>query len=146
MEYPIFESHPFLSMDKLKNTHVTPTIDVEMSWFFDEDTCQPIKPDKNGNYRVESASQWMESVSKDVNKLLEKDDIITRWHVEIEGDQNGKYLSTINLISYFQYKIDTPKDLSEVNKLVSRRLQELLFKANKVINISDKILSEAVAA
>ena len=140
------ESHPFLSMDKLKNTHVTPTIDVEMSWFFDEDTCQPIKPDKNGNYRVESASQWMESVSKDVNKLLEKDDIITRWHVEIEGDQNGKYLSTINLISYFQYNIDTPKDLSEVNKLVSRRLQELLFKANKVINISDKILSEAVAA
>ncbi len=140
------DSHPFLTMDKLKNTNVSPTIDVEMSWFFNEETCQPIKPDRNGNYRVENASRWMESVSKDVNELLAKDDIITRWHVEIEGDQNGKYLSTINLISYFQYQIDTPKNLPEVNQLVSRRLQELLFKANKVITISDKILSKTVAA
>ncbi|MEP2448656.1 MAG: hypothetical protein ABJI69_15585 [Balneola sp.] len=140
------ESHPFLEMDKLKNTSLTPTIDVEMAWLFDEHTCQPIETDKNGNYRVENASRWMESVSKDVNSLLAKDDIITRWHVEIEGDQDGKYLSAINLISYFQYQIDTPKNLLEVNQLVSRRLHELLFKANKVINISDEILSKAVAA
>lgn len=140
------ETHPFLKMDKLKNSSITPTIDVEMTWFFEEESCQPIYPDKNGNYRVENSSIWMESVSKDVNQLLAKDDIITRWHVEIEGDQNGKYLSAINLISYFQYQILEPKSLEEVNKLVSRRLQELLFKANKVINISDQILSKAVAA
>jgi len=140
------ESHPFLKVDKLKNTEIIPTIDVEMTWLFEEETCQPIYPDKNGNYRVENSSLWMESVSRDVNKLLEKDDIITRWHVEIEGDQNGKFLSAINLISYFQYQITSPKSLNEVNTLVSRRLQDLLFKANKVISISDQILSKAVAA
>jgi hypothetical protein len=140
------EDHPFLKIDKLKNTKITPTIDVEIAWFFDEELCQPNNPDKNGNYRVENASLWMESVSKDVNELLAEDNIITRWHVEIEGDQNGKYLSAINLISYFQYEFDSPSSLNEVNQFVSRRLQDLLFKANKVINISDKILSKAVAA
>tara|TARA_R110002126_G_scaffold19675_4_gene73875 strand:+ start:33937 stop:34590 length:654 start_codon:yes stop_codon:yes gene_type:complete len=140
------DAHPFLTIDKLKKSSIIPTIDVEMSWFFEEDTCQPIKPDKNGNYRVEHASVWMESVSKKVNELLAKDDIITRWHVEIEGDKNGKYLSAINLISYFQYQLDSPSSLNEVNQFVSRRLQDLLFKANKVINISDEILSNAVAA
>ncbi|MEO9886339.1 MAG: hypothetical protein ABJR05_15315 [Balneola sp.] len=140
------ETHPFLKMEKLKDTNIIPTIDVEMTWFFEEDICQPVFPDKNGNYRVENSSIWMESVSKDVNQLLAKDDIITRWHVEIEGDQNGKYLSAINLISYFQYQIVEPRSLEEVNKLVSRRLQDLLFKANKVITISDQILSKAVAA
>lgn len=140
------ESHPFLKMDNLKNTNITPTIDIEMTWLFEEEACQPISPDKNGNYRVENASLWMESVSKDVNTLLAKDDIITRWHVEIEGDQHGKYLSAINLISYFQYQIHSPKSLDEVNQLVSKRLQDLLFKANKVIKISDEILSKAVAA
>ena len=140
------ESHPFLKVDKLKNTEIIPTIDVEMTWLFEEETCQPIYPDKNGNYRIENSSLWMESVSRDVNKLLEKDDIITRWHVEIEGDQNGKFLSAINLISYFQYQITSPKSLNEVNTLVSRRLQDLLVKANKVIRISDQILSKAVAA
>lgn len=140
------EDHPFLKIDKLKNTNITPTIDVEMAWFFDEDLCQPINPDKNGNYRVENASLWMETVSKKVNELLAQDDIITRWHVEIEGDQNGKYLSAINLISYFQFQFDSPSSLNEVNKFVSRRLQDLLFKANKVINISDEILGNAVAA
>lgn len=140
------DSHPFLKMDNLKNSNITPTIDIEMTWVFEEKTCQPVRPDKNGNYRVENASLWMESVSKDVNTLLAKDDIITRWHVEIEGDQYGKYLSAINLISYFQYQIQSPKSLDEVNQLVSKRLQDLLFKANKVIKISDEILSKAVAA
>ena len=140
------ESHPFLTQDKLKKTTITPTIDVEMAWLFEEDACQPITPDKDGNYRVENASKWMESVSKEVNRLLAKDDIITRWHVEIEGDQHGKYLSAINLISYFQYKIDSPSTLDEVNQLVSRSLQSLLFKANRVISISEKTLSTAVAA
>lgn len=140
------ESHPFLTVDRLKSTTIIPTIDVEMAWLFEEDACQPITPDKDGNYRVENASKWMESVSKDVNELLAKDDIITRWHIEIEGDQHGKYLSAINLISYFQYKLDSPTSLNEVNQLVSRSLQSLLFKANRVITISEKILSNAVAA
>ncbi len=140
------ESHPLLKDNRFKKTTLIPSIDIEMTWFFDEDICQPVQPEKNGNYRLENASLWMESISKNVNQLLAKDDIITRWHVEIEGDQNGKYLSAINLISYFQYQLNKPESLNDVNKFVNSALQELLLKANRVINISDKILHKAVAA
>lgn len=140
------ESHPFLKVEKLSETEVIPSIDIEMTWLFNVDLCQPQLPGEAGNYRIEKASQWMESISKRVNDLLREADIITRWHIEIEGDENGKYLSAINLISYFQYQLDEPKSLNEVNQFVSKRLQDLLLKANKVIYLSDEILGESVAA
>tara|TARA_R110002096_G_scaffold78670_1_gene185056 strand:- start:16197 stop:16850 length:654 start_codon:yes stop_codon:yes gene_type:complete len=140
------DSHPFLKIDKLNESSIVPTIDVEMAWLFDVNFCQPEVPELSGNYRIEQASAWMESINRQVNHLLVNDDIITRWHIEIEGDENGKYLSAINLISYFQYRIDTPKSLNEVKHYVSRRLHDLLLKANKVLFIADEILSETIAA
>lgn len=139
-------SHPFLKIETLTKSEVKPTIDVEMSWLFDIDRCQPEVPGEAGNYRIEKASRWMESISKKVNELLAEDNIITRWHIEIDGDENGRYLSAINLISYFQYELTAPKSLNEVKHLVGRRLHDLLLKANKVIYISDEILDESVAA
>jgi hypothetical protein len=139
-------SHPFLQIETLTNSSVTPTIDVEMSWLFDIERCQPEIPGETGNYRIEKASRWMESISKKVNELLAKDDIITRWHIEIDGDEHGRYLSAINLISYFQYELTSPKSLNDVNQLVSKKLQDLLLKANKVIYLADEILDNTVAA
>lgn len=140
------QSHPFLNVEPLNEGNLRPTIDIEMSWLFDIDRCQPEIPGETGNYRIEKASRWMESISKKVNNLMSEDDIITRWHVEIDGDKNGRYLSAINLISYFQYQLDQPKSINEVTHLVSRRLQDLLLKANKVIFLSDEVLDESVAA
>lgn len=139
-------SHPFLKIETLTKSEVKPTIDVEMSWLFDIDRCQPEVPGEAGNYRIEKASRWMEAISKKVNALLADDNIITRWHIEIDGDENGRYLSAINLISYFQYELTAPKSLNEVKHLVSRKLHDLLLKANKVIYISDEILDDSVAA
>ena len=48
--------------------------------------------------------------------LLISDDIITRWHIEVDGDKDGKYLSAINLISYFQYSFT---DLEEPVKFTN---------------------------
>ena len=140
------ESHPLLSNEHLKETNIIPSIDVETTWHFNSESCQPIQPDASGNYRLENASNWMESISKQVNAFLAKDDSITRWHVEIEGDENGKYLSAINLISYFQYEITKPTSLIEVNTFIARRLQSLLYKSNKVINISTDLLKSTIAA
>ncbi|MFD2533352.1 hypothetical protein [Gracilimonas halophila] len=140
------DSHPFLKIETLTKSTVKPTIDVEMSWLFDIDTCQPQLPGEAGNYRIEKASRWMESISKKVNDLLSDDDIITRWHIEIDGDENGRYLSAINLISYFQYELVTPKSLNEVQHLVGRKLHDLLLKANKVIYSSNEILDDSLAA
>lgn len=140
------EKHPFLKVEKLTKAHVNPTIDIEMAWLFDIDSCQPEVPGRSGNYRIENASKWMESISKQINTLLKSENIITRWHIEIEGDETGKYLSAINLISYFQYEIKTPKNLVEVQSFVNRRLHELLLKASRVIFKCDDILKAAVAA
>ncbi len=88
----------------------------------------------------------MESISKEVNELLADDDIITRWHVEIDGDENGRYLSAINLISYFQYQLVELESLNEVQEIVKKKLNDLLLKANKVIFTSNKILDKSLAA
>lgn len=140
------ETHPFLKVETLTQSAVAPTIDVEMSWLFDINKCQPEISGQKGNYRVETASRWMESISRKVNTLLAEDDIITRWHIEIEGDAHGRYLSAINLISYFSYSLDEPGTVDEVKQLVSKKLQDLLLKANKVIYLSDETLDESVAA
>lgn len=140
------EGHPFLKIEKLSEIDVTPTIDVEMSWLFDIDACQPQEIGREGNYRIESASAWMESISKEINSLLKNDKIITRWHIEIEGDEQGKYLSAINLISYFQYELSSAAHLNDLQTYVARRLQDLLLKGNRVISMCDGILAESVAA
>lgn len=140
------ETHPFLKIEKLAQSSVSPSIDIEMTWMFDTSMCQPIVSGKQGNYRIEYASEWMESISKQVNELLKNENIITRWHIEIEGDENGKYLSAINLISYFQYEFSTPKTVNEVNEYVSSKLQNLLLRAVRVIHKCDDVLKESVAA
>ncbi len=140
------DTHPFLKMAHLDNIKVQPIIDVEVTWAFDVKSCQPILPDLSGNYRIDRAGEWMEMVSKRANLLLAKDDIITRWHIEIDGDSQGRYLSAINLISYFQHKLENLNNQEEVSTFVSRRLQELLLKSNRVISISDEILSSTIAA
>ncbi|MBO6524589.1 MAG: hypothetical protein JJ971_12230 [Balneolaceae bacterium] len=140
------EEHPFLKIERLSKTPVSPTIDIEMAWLFDIDVCQPEAPDKEGNYRIEQASKWMEGISQEINTLLKDDNVITRWHIEIEGDEKGKYLSAINLISYFQYELSAPSTVNEINTLVSKSMQELLLKASRVIHRCDDVLKETVAA
>lgn len=137
------EEHPFLQEENRVKSTVAPVIDIELTWIFDEKNSQPLTPGQNGNHRIEAAGQWMEQISKETNELLADDDIITRWHIEVEGDEHGKYLSAINLISYFQYTLTDLKSLNEVHQFVTRRFLELLVKANKVLKISENTLCEA---
>lgn len=138
--------HPFLQIEQLADIDVSPTIDIEMTWIFDIESCQPQQVGKDGNYRIEQASQWMSDISKSINEMLKDENIITRWHIEIEGDEQGKFLSAINLISYFQYELSSINELNELQTVVSRRLQELLLKGNRVISKCDVILAKSLAA
>lgn len=140
------KEHPFLKIDQLTKSNIPPSIDIEMSWLFNIDVCQPTIYGKEGNYRIEEASKWMESISKEINSILKNENIITRWHIEIEGDENGRYLSAINLISYFQYEFTNLATVNEVNTFISRRLQDLLLKANRVINKCETVLKTALVA
>jgi hypothetical protein len=134
------EEHPFLQDENMTKTSISPAIDIEISWIFDEKAPHPQLAARNGNHRLEAASKWMEEISKEVNKLLADDDIITRWHIEVEGNENGKYLSAVNLISYFQYTLTDLKSLNDVHDFVLKCLQELLMKSNRVLKIVDQTL------
>ncbi len=130
--------HPFLKADHLTKSRINPAIDIEMVWNFDVKKCQPESTNGDENYRIQMAGEWMDRVSKQVNELLISDDIITRWHLEIDGDETGKYLTAINLLSYFQFPVGDLKTLNEVHAYVGRKLTHLLYKANKIIKIADK--------
>lgn len=130
--------HPLLKAKHLTETKVNPVIDIEMVWNFDVKKCQPESTNGDDNYRIQMAGEWMDRVSKQVNELLISDDIITRWHLEIDGDETGKYLTAINLLSYFQFSIGNYQTLNEVHQYVGRKLTHLLYKANKIIKIADK--------
>lgn len=140
------EEHPFLMEDNMVSASITPVIDIEVTWMFDEEKSQPSVSGKNGNHRLDAASEWMEKISEEVNSLLDDDDIITRWHIEVEGDEYGKYLSAINLISYFQYTLTDLTSLNSVHQFVTERLKELLLKSQKVMRISDRVLQTVAAA
>ena len=140
------EKHPLLQVERLRQIKIPAAIDIEMTWLFEINACQPIDESKQGNYRIERASQWMESISQQINELLKDENIITRWHIEIEGDEHGRYLSAINLISYFQYELTAANDVNQLQNYVARRLQDLLLKGSRVISTCDEILKTAVAA
>lgn len=139
------DEHPMLKQKHLTSVNVAPSIDVELVWHFDERSSQPANGNGEANYRIQMAGEWMEKVSREVNEFLASDDIITRWHLEIDGDSEGKYLSAINLISYFQFSMEDLKSLNEVLNYVDRKLTHLLFKANRIIKIADTKV-EVVAA
>lgn len=132
------DTHPVLKSETFTETNVEPVIDVEITWHFREDRCQPRETNGNTNYRIQKAREWMEQASGKVNELLISDDIITRWHLEVEGDQHGKYLNAINLISYFQYSLTGLQSLCEVHRFVERKLMHLLYKAKRVVEIADE--------
>ncbi|MDZ7692894.1 MAG: hypothetical protein U5K69_17515 [Balneolaceae bacterium] len=140
------EEHPFLLKDNMVSASISPVIDIEVTWMFDEERSQPSVTGENGNHRLDAASEWMESISEEVNALLSDDDIITRWHIEVEGDEYGKYLSAINLISYFQYTMAELNTLNSVHDFVTDHLKELLLKSHKVMRISDDVLQTVAAA
>lgn len=131
------EGHPFLKSKHLTDVNVSPSIDIELVWHFDVTKCQPENISGDEDSRISTASEWMDRVSRQVNELLLSDDIITRWHIEIDGDDQGKYLTAINLLSYFQFSIGELNSLNEVHEYVSRKLAHLLYKANKIIKIAD---------
>lgn len=139
------EEHPFLQEENEVQTSISPIIDIEVTWHYDVEQSKPYAKLNKSYDQLEASGKWMEDISVKVNDLLADDDIITRWHVEIEGDEDGKYLSAANLISYFQYTLTDLKTLNEVHSFIEQRLRNLLVKSRKVMSVSEKTLSEVAA-
>ncbi|MBN2732038.1 MAG: hypothetical protein JXR26_06395 [Balneolaceae bacterium] len=137
------QEHPMLQEKNLKSITIQPKIDVEISWIFDEKKHQIALPDDSEKKRLDAASEWMQEISKQVNELLSDDNIITRWHIEVEGNHKGKRLTSVSLISYFQYSLTDLKSLNEVHDFINEQLHDLLIKSKKVRQISDNTLEVA---
>jgi len=139
------KKHPYLKAKNLILHSTEPTIDVEMTWHFTVEECQPSKSNGELNHRVDAAAKWMEKASYDISTLLAKDDIITRWHLEMDGDKDGRYLTTIDLNSYFQFTLAGLNNLSEVHQFTQKKLLYLLYRAKRIIHIVDTSVSVKAA-
>src|SRR5699024_332249 len=109
------DEHPMLQEKNLKSITVAPKIDIEISWVFDETKAAIALPAHSQEDRLEHASKWMKKISQKANRLLLEDNIITRWHLEVEGIHNKKHLSSVSLISYFQYTLTHLKSLNDAH-------------------------------
>lgn len=137
------EKHPLLQEKQLISTNVKPIIDIEIAWHFDNKMASSLGDSTLGTDRLEVASQWMDTINRRNNQLLTSDNIITRWHIEIEGDINGRFLSEMRLISYFQYTFEGLSSLNEIHNYINKKLQFLLMTTLKVINIANESVPTA---
>jgi hypothetical protein len=138
------QSHPMLKHGIFTDIIVQPRIDVEVNWVFNVDKIYNSLDDRKGKVRVDAASRWMDVINKKIRDVIHSDEL-TRWHVEIEGDTEGRYLSVMSLISYFDYELDGIGDLNSLHTFIGRRLQQILVKTNKVIMVADKSFLEVAA-
>ncbi len=135
--------HPMLQEENLKKVSVTPKIDVEVSWIFDEQQPGIALLNEPETIRLQQARGWMQAINKELKTLNRGEEIITRWHLELEGNGTGKHLSVISLISYFQYSFGELKSLNEAHKFINRQLKDLLVKSKQVRKISENAVKAA---
>jgi hypothetical protein len=138
------QNHPMLKRADLSDIKVKPRIDVEVNWVFNIDRFYDSLNDRKGKVRVDAAGKWMDVINKKIRGIIQSDEL-TRWHVEIEGDTEGRYLSVMSLISYFDYELDGICILNDLHTFIGRRLQQILVKTNKVIMVADKSYLEVAA-
>lgn len=129
--------HPLLNTPNTPNSNIHPNIDVEVTWHFNEQMILDDELVDPNAGKVEMASLWMQQVNERLNTLMPSDHVINRWHVEIEGSDEKKYLSDMNLISYLQYPMHNHNELNGIKKHVTRKIQELLFLTNRVVHVAE---------
>lgn len=136
-QLPGMDKHPLRKKNKLQPTIVEPGMDVEVTWQFDVSAFMGLRN------RVEASSNWMESFTKRLQETYPNDEAITRWHVEIEGDENGRYLAVMSLITYLTVHFDHVKDLNEVHNVSTRALQRILIRTNRILQMADEVAIKA---
>lgn len=134
------EAHPFLK-EKISNLeNVKAAMDVEVIWNLDENIILNICNHPHTSKRLETASNWMENINKRANFLLKNEDIMTRWHVELEGDLNGRYVSNMSLISYFQYSLDDCHTIFDVHNYIQNKLKRILDTTRRLMILTEECI------
>jgi len=145
-QLPGMEKHPLLSSNlSIEHSSVLPGMDVEVTWNLRPDVVMNDSRNTADSDRIERASVWMDTINKRIHDTLPADYIISRWHIEVDGDTVGRYLSTMSLISYFQFTLDQMTDLNQILDFISRKLQLILIRSNRIIQIAESTLKSVAA-
>ncbi len=138
------EKHPLLIEDQENPFNLHPSLDIELVWLFNQSVTASLGNSPYGTDRIDAASRWMEAINNALPPHMHSGDTITRWHIEIEGDKHGRYLSVMSLNTYLQYSFEDLKTLSDAHQFILRKLQYLLMTSQKVIQISEESLVTAI--
>lgn len=145
-QLPGMEKHPLLASNtNTEHSSVLPGMDVEVTWNLRPDVVLNDNSDVADLDRIERASVWMDNINKRVHDTLPADYIISRWHIEVDGDTVGRYLSTMSLISYFQFTLNQMNDLNQILDFISKKLQLILVRSNRIIQIAESSLRSVAA-
>jgi hypothetical protein len=145
-QLPGMEKHPLLTANaSADHSSVLPGMDVEVTWSLKPDVIMNDMSHFADADRIERASAWMDTINKRIHDTLPADYIISRWHIEVDGDTVGRYLSTMSLISYFQFTLNQMTDLNQILDFISKKLQLILIRSNRIIQIAESSL-KAIAA
>lgn len=131
------EKHPLLKKDTPSVTNVRSILDIEVVWNLNESIIHQIAGTAPGNHRLDLASNWMDNINQYMNDVLSGNEIMSRWHVELEGDELGRYVSVMNFISYFQHNFDNVSSINEIHVQVMDRIRSIL-RLNKRIEFYTK--------
>lgn len=137
------ESHPFLKEEYKNMDNVRSVMDVEVVWNLNPDVILGLSNSITATSRLDWASEWMDNINKRFNFLLKKDNVITRWHVEFEGDLKGRYVSNMSLITYYQLSFTECNTVFDVNNIVLSRLKEIQNISKKLLILSKDCLPKA---
>lgn len=137
------EKHPLLQTDAFSSKNITPHIDVETNWFFDEQVLYRKLDSQIGNRRIEAARHWMKFINQELRVIDTDENLMTRWHMEIEGDIEGRYVTNMSLISYLQYNLEMFTYLNDIHSHVEKNIQIILQRTSAVLKIASKTMEEA---
>lgn len=139
------EQHPLLKNSSLPEANIDPNIDVEITWHFNEQMVLDEELTGEEHGKIETASHWMQGVNQHLQNFMPEDNLTNRWHVEIEGSEDDKYISDMNLISYLQYCLADEHELNDIHKIVTKKIQQLLVLTNKVVEVAEFSFPRAMA-
>lgn len=143
-QLPGMEKHPLFKSSTYDKSIISPHLDVEILWYFDEQILYRKLDSSVGNRRIEAASHWMEHINKEIKKLLTEENLITRWHVEVEGDLMGRYVTNMSLISYMQFPIGDLAMLDTIHQFVEKNIQKILLRTDVIIGIAARTMEQSV--
>ena len=132
------EKHPLIQNSTLMASRIAPSIDVEILWKFDEEFISGSVKEAVNYSSTDYASAWMNAINEALNSMIPVDKIITRWHLEIDGNTKNRVVSSMNLISYVQYSLNNMTDINEIHQLVHTKLASILDMSAKVLSLAKK--------